>query len=138
MRSPARHRGWLERAAVKCRLVLRWLRRLTLVGLVIGVLLLWQRRHREVSEPVLDLTDHRTSPGTSTGAGTGTGARYLAAAEVRSGASAGAPAGYPVKVKLSSGIYHEPGTFNYERTRPDRWYRSPAEAAADGFRAPKR
>lgn len=47
------------------------------------------------------------------------------------------PEGFPVKAKASSGIYHEPGGRNYDRTRADRWYRSAAAAEADGFRAPK-
>ncbi len=48
------------------------------------------------------------------------------------------PASHPVKAKLGSGIYHLPGMMNYERTRPDRWYRSAAEAEADGLRVAKR
>jgi hypothetical protein len=50
----------------------------------------------------------------------------------------GAPASHPVKVKLSSGIYHVPSGFNYPRTKPDRCYVSAAAAEADGFRASKR
>src|SRR6478735_9264309 len=30
------------------------------------------------------------------------------------------PPGYPVKGKLASGIYHQPGGAAYERTKPDR------------------
>ena len=48
------------------------------------------------------------------------------------------PSTHPVKAKLSSGIYHVPGGLSYERTRPDRWYRSVAAAEADGLRAAKR
>lgn len=48
------------------------------------------------------------------------------------------PDGYPVKAKLSSGIYHLPGMLNYERTIPDRCYESAAAAAADGLRPAKR
>lgn len=50
----------------------------------------------------------------------------------------GCPDGFPVKAKLSSGIYHEPGTGSYERTMPDRCYRDAAAAEADGLRASKR
>jgi hypothetical protein len=50
----------------------------------------------------------------------------------------GVPASHPVKVKLSSGIYHVPSGFNYPRTKPDRCYVSAAAAEADGFRASKR
>ena len=48
------------------------------------------------------------------------------------------PDGYPVKAKLSSGIYHLPGMLNYERTIPDRCYESAAAATADGLRPAKR
>lgn len=48
--------------------------------------------------------------------------------------SGGCPDGFPVKVKLSSGLYHEPGAAAYGRTRPDRCYRDAAAARADGFR----
>jgi hypothetical protein len=47
------------------------------------------------------------------------------------------PPGYPVKVKLSSGIYHVPGGRFYDRTAPDRCYADPAAAEADGYRASK-
>ncbi|MGI8756805.1 MAG: hypothetical protein ACR2MB_13300 [Acidimicrobiales bacterium] len=48
------------------------------------------------------------------------------------------PDGYLVKAKLSSGIFHIPGGMAYQRTNPDRCYRSPADAEADGLRAAKR
>lgn len=48
------------------------------------------------------------------------------------------PEGYPVKGKLRSGIYHLPGMLAYDRTGPDRCYRSAADAEADGLRAAKR
>lgn len=48
------------------------------------------------------------------------------------------PHGYPVKVKVSSGIYHLPGGLAYERTKPDRCYATPQTAEADGYRAAKR
>lgn len=47
------------------------------------------------------------------------------------------PEGFPVKVKLSSGIYHEPGGTHYGRVKPDRCYTSAAAAEADGFRSSK-
>jgi hypothetical protein len=49
-----------------------------------------------------------------------------------------APASHPVKGKLSSGIYHEPGMANYARTRPDRCYVDAAAAEADGLVRAKR
>src|SRR5262245_27677078 len=48
------------------------------------------------------------------------------------------PATHPVKAKLASGIYHEPGGQMYDRTTPDRCYRDADTAAADGLRASKR
>ena len=48
------------------------------------------------------------------------------------------PASHPVKAKLSSGIFHEPGGLNYDRTHPDRCYRDADTAAADGLRPSKR
>jgi hypothetical protein len=49
-----------------------------------------------------------------------------------------APATHPIKAKMSSGIYHVPGGFNYVRTRPDRCYLDVAAAEADGLRPSKR
>jgi hypothetical protein len=48
------------------------------------------------------------------------------------------PETHPVKVKVSSGIYHLPGMINYDRTTPDRCYRDAAAAEADGFRPARR
>ncbi len=51
--------------------------------------------------------------------------------------AAAAPEGFPVKVKVSSGIFHVPGGRFYERTNPDRWYATAAAALADGYRQSK-
>ena len=48
------------------------------------------------------------------------------------------PPGYPVKAKLASGIFHEPGGANYARTQADRCYLSADAAEADGLRRSKR
>ena len=48
------------------------------------------------------------------------------------------PDGYPIKAKLKSGIYHQPGGLAYDRTKPDRCYPTAEAAAADGLRPPKR
>ena len=48
------------------------------------------------------------------------------------------PEGYPVKAKLKSGIFHLPGMLAYDRTNPDRCYRSAEAATADGLRPAKR
>src|SRR5262245_34779045 len=47
------------------------------------------------------------------------------------------PPGFPVKVKVSSGIFHVQGGRFYERTSPDRCYTTPAAAGADGYRPAK-
>lgn len=57
---------------------------------------------------------------------------------VEPAADGACPVGYPVKGKLSSGIYHVPGGVNYERTTPDRCYADERAAEADGLRASKR
>lgn len=48
------------------------------------------------------------------------------------------PLTHPLKAKLQSGIFHEPGGQMYDRTVPDRCYRDADAAAADGLRASKR
>lgn len=48
-----------------------------------------------------------------------------------------APDGYPVKVKVSSGIFHVPGGRFYDRTLPDRCYPTAVAAEADGYRPSK-
>ncbi len=50
----------------------------------------------------------------------------------------GCPDGYPIKAKVASGIFHQPGGLSYERTKPDRCYADAASAESDGFRAAKR
>ena len=51
--------------------------------------------------------------------------------------SGACPAHHPVKAKLASGIFHEPGGANYARTKADRCYLGPEAAQADGLRASK-
>jgi hypothetical protein len=48
------------------------------------------------------------------------------------------PDSHPVKGKLSSGIYHQPGGLNYTRTRADRCYLDTSAAESDGLRPSKR
>lgn len=47
------------------------------------------------------------------------------------------PPTHPIKAKVKSGIYHEPGGANYDRTKPDRCYVDAAAAEADGLRRSK-
>jgi hypothetical protein len=44
------------------------------------------------------------------------------------------PPSHPIKAKLSSKIFHAPGSRNYGRTRADRCYPDEQSAAADGLR----
>lgn len=48
------------------------------------------------------------------------------------------PEGFPIKAKLTSGIFHLPGMAAYARTNPDRCYATADDALADGLRAAKR
>jgi hypothetical protein len=48
------------------------------------------------------------------------------------------PASHPVKAKLRSGIFHEPGGASYGRTIPDRCYQDATAAEADGLRRAQR
>ncbi len=48
------------------------------------------------------------------------------------------PATHPVKGKPGSGIFHLPGGLFYDRTVPERCYRSAEAAEADGLRPAKR
>jgi len=48
------------------------------------------------------------------------------------------PPSHPIKAKLSSRIFHLPGMFAYERTRPDRCYVDETSATSEGFIRAKR
>ncbi|MCB0987961.1 MAG: hypothetical protein KDB09_09350 [Acidimicrobiales bacterium] len=48
------------------------------------------------------------------------------------------PLSHPIKAKLRSGLYHEPGMVAYQRTNPDRCYATRVDAEADGLRRAKR
>jgi hypothetical protein len=48
------------------------------------------------------------------------------------------PTTHPVKAKMGSKIFHVPGGLSYARVRPDRCYRDPGAAEADGLRPAKR
>ena len=99
----------------------RLLRVAIVIGVLVGVVMLWTRRARvpvDVALPDVPLTRPR-SP-------------WL---DPIDGAC---PTGYDIKAKLSSGIYHVPGMVNYARTTPDRCYASSEAAEADGLRPAKR
>jgi micrococcal nuclease len=48
------------------------------------------------------------------------------------------PTSHPVKGKLSSKLFHLPGMFAYNRTKPDRCYRDAEAAEADGLQRAKK
>jgi len=48
------------------------------------------------------------------------------------------PPSHPIKAKLASRLFHLPGMFAYDRTRPDRCYRDETGAVADGLTRAKR
>lgn len=48
------------------------------------------------------------------------------------------PTSHPVKAKLASRLFHLPGMFAYDRTRPDRCYLDAEAAVSDGFTQAKR
>jgi micrococcal nuclease len=48
------------------------------------------------------------------------------------------PPSHPVKAKLASRLFHLPGMFAYDRTRPDRCFRDAEAATAEGFTQAKR
>ena len=120
----------------------RWLKRLLGAGLVAGaVYAIWRvlderSRASELtwtaqpfpSPPKPEIREHAESSAAASAA---------LEAWVEAGGEA-CPATHPVKAKLASGIYHEPGAQMYERTTPDRCYRDPDAAVADGLRASKR
>lgn len=49
-----------------------------------------------------------------------------------------APASHPIKAKVSSKVYREPGMAGYESSKPDRCYGTAEAAEADGFTRAKR
>lgn len=57
---------------------------------------------------------------------------------VAPGADGTCPVSHPIKGKMSSGIYHQPGGFAYDRTHADRCYLNATAAESDGLRAAKR
>jgi len=48
------------------------------------------------------------------------------------------PPTHPVKAKLASRLFHLPGMFAYDRTRPDRCFRDAEAAVSEGFTSAKR
>jgi hypothetical protein len=99
---------------------------LTLIAVVAGAVLAWRKQRDEMAIPAgppqwpeFEVSGPATTPWVD-------------------GSSADvAPEGFPVKVKISSGIFHVPGGRFYDRTKPDRWYSTTEAAEADGYRQSK-
>ena len=118
----------------------RLLRVLIVIGVLVAVIMAWTRRARptvdialpDIALPDLprpDLPRPDLSPADTPS---------VPAATWTEPVDGACPDGFPVKAKLSSGIFHVPGMVNYARTTPDRCYASPEAAAADGLRPAKR
>jgi len=60
-----------------------------------------------------------------------------APAWIAPGPNGAGPDSHPIKVKVSSGIFHVPGGRFYERTSADRLYPNAESAEADGYRPSK-
>ena len=114
----------------------RLLRVLIVIGILVAMIMAWTRRARSsggVALPDIALPDVALpdlAPPRSR--------RVSAVATWVEPIDGACPDGFPVKAKLSSGIFHVPGMVNYARTTPDRCYASPEAAAADGLRPAKR
>jgi len=90
--------------------------------------------------PPLDLPGAESvdSAGSNGAAGDAAGDSAADSDWVESDPDGSCPEGFPVKLKLASGIYHVPGGLSYERTKPDRCYTDAAAAERDGFRQSRR
>jgi hypothetical protein len=108
-------------------------RRLLLFVIVVGLGFIVARARRATLAPEPDHDPWSTEPPVVLEAHAEAGAAWL-----EPNGETAPPNGHPVKAKLSSGIYHVPGGLSYDRTKPDRWYASPAAAEADGLRPAKR
>jgi large subunit ribosomal protein L20 len=113
---------------------LKWARRLVLLASLAGAAQRWLRQNR-TSSPAPAPRPLAVNPATGTDSGSPADVNATTSWVTADGTEA--PDGYPVKVNTRSGIYHLEGGVAYERTRPDRWYRSAADAEADGFRPSK-
>ena len=115
-------------------------RAIVLVMLAVGVggVISWRRARSLAPVPAAPpewpdfaplLTPDDTSTSTAFASTTSTWMRATGAAS--------APESHPIKLKESSGIFHVPGGRFYDRTKPDRWYATAADAEADGYRQSK-
>lgn len=104
-----------------------------------------ETRDRAQSSALVEAgADHRPEGGAGTGGHPAEASGHLAADEPYGAGSAAAgpdgsgPADYGVKADAGAMVYYEEGHPDYEQTRADVWFESPAHAEAAGFRAPRR
>ena len=107
-------------------------RLLLLLIVLVGLGAIVVRTRRAALAPQPDRDPWSTEPPVALEADAETGAAWLEAVD------GDCPPSHPVKAKMSSGIYHLPGMVSYSRTKPDRCYRDPTAAQADGLRPAKR
>lgn len=124
-------------------MVLRRLLVIVSTAVVLAAFASWWRQRSEATSPAgppewPPWPDAPTAPTTATAtASTPTATTATPASAWVEGSGGEAPAGYPIKLKVSSGIFHVPGGRFYERTNPDRWYATAEAAIADGYRQSK-
>lgn len=94
----------------------------------------WMRRRSEPPVPTVRAEWPPIHPPDVSAAADGTASAtgWVAAGEMEE-----PPTGFPVKVKVSSGIFHVPGGRFYDRTNADRFYATTDAAEADGYRQSK-
>ena len=131
----------------------RWIRRLTLLGLLGGGAN-WFLKSRRKPEPavaseamwpplrLVDEPNQNATPASATSADaddtTETTAPISGHAVAWVAPVDGAcPVSHPIKGNDGSKIFHVPGGRSYDRTIPERCYATPEAATADGYRAAK-
>jgi hypothetical protein len=116
--------------------MMRWLRRLVVIGVLGGGCFAGYRAWASRQSPSATSPTPSWPPLTSVETATGDA---VAAAAPRwvAPVDGQCPPGYPVKANDNSGIYHEPGGRFYVRTVPERCYANADDAIADGYRPAK-
>jgi len=118
---------------------MRWLRRLFLLGVLVGAGLggyqVWNRRRNASSPspewPLLRSDTPKPDVSQPTATTTTEKAKWLPLDDGK------CPDGYPLKANDNSGIFHSPGGRFYERTVAERCYARAEDAVADGYRPAK-
>jgi hypothetical protein len=120
--------------------MMRWLRRLFLLGMLAGgVYCALRVARRQQSAPATNpqwppvVTDPvaNAKAAANTNSAPGDVPRWVGPV------NGNCPDGYPVKANDNSGIYHVPGGRFYDRTVAERCYANADDALADGYRPAK-